>query len=151
MALSNNVVQVGNSFFLTRWSKIGPKLKVFGAVADKQDLTLDRRGKEMTSRTKQLSRWKRWGKEMNDYQYKNRWLLKSSFAFQGFFYCFLNFGSLQTTYREHWSRLPTTWHNKKRYSLSSRQRWKTCLKIKKISSMNIIHRKPWKSWNLSHS
>ena len=27
--------------------------------------------------------------------------------------------------------LPTTWHNKKRYSLSSWQRWKTCLKFKK--------------------
>ena len=60
MALSNNVVQVRNSFFyeISRFSKIGPKLKVVGAVAGKQDLTLDRRGKEMTSRTKPLSRCK---------------------------------------------------------------------------------------------
>ena len=27
--------------------------------------------------------------------------------------------------------LATTWHNKKRYSLSRRQRWKTCLKFRK--------------------
>ena len=150
MALSNNVVQVGNSFFFLRMKQNRSKVESFWCCRRQTRLNFGqtRKRDDIKDQATVSLEKPRWGKEKNDYQNKNRWLLESLFTFKSFF----TVSSILPPYKQPIGNIDQCCqqqHDTTRkdtvYLEDKAVKMKNLFEILKISPMNIIHRKHWKS------